>query len=102
MGLGTAPVGGPGGRVFARAGAGSWFEGEADDAGTGGELRGPENTERSRPVMAPCSPRVEVTLADWRQACLRRRHIEIPPQARPARAMAYVDGSGTTAKTPVF
>ena len=31
------------------------------------------------------------------QARLRRRHIENPPQARPARAMPYVEGSGTPA-----
>jgi|694.fasta_scaffold74033_2 hypothetical protein len=44
------------------------------------------NTKESGPVMATCSPRVGIMLAGLRQACFRR-HIEYPPQARPARAM---------------
>ena len=49
-------------------------------------------------MMKTCSPRVRVTLArslDVRQAWLRRRHIEKPPQARPASSEAHVEGSGT-------
>lgn len=42
----------------------------------------------SRPVMVTCSPRVGITLAGVRQARFRRRHIEKPPQAIPARAVA--------------
>jgi hypothetical protein len=44
------------------------------------------NTKESGPVMATCSPRVGIMVAGLRQACFRR-HIEYPPQARPARAM---------------
>ena len=56
---------------------------------------GREKTEGSRPVMATCSPRVGITLAGARQARFRRLYICQLPQARPANAMAYVDGSGT-------
>ena len=45
--------------------------------------------------MASCFPRVGITLADVRQACFRRRHIENPPQAIPANPITHVDGSGT-------
>jgi hypothetical protein len=34
--------------------------------------------------------RVDVALNAFRQTCLRRRHIENPPQARPTRRMATV------------
>ena len=37
---------------------------------------GRENTEGSRPAMATCSPRVEVTLVGACQDRLRRRNIE--------------------------
>ena len=39
-------------------------------------LRGHENTEGSRHVMATCSPRVGILLAGARQASLRRWNIE--------------------------
>ena len=48
-----------------------------------------------------CSPRVGVRLASLRQDRLRRHTIENPPQARAARAMAGVEGSGTTLMVPV-
>jgi len=55
----------------------------------------PENTEGSRPVMATCSPRVGITLAESRQARLRRRYAPHPAQAIPASPITHVDGSGT-------
>ena len=47
--------------------------------------------------MATCSPRVEITLAGARQACLRRRNAPQPAQASPAAPITHVDGSGTGA-----
>lgn len=47
-----------------------------------------ENDEGSRPVMDDCSPHVGIMLGVSRQARLRRRHTENPPQARPAMAIA--------------
>jgi hypothetical protein len=46
-------------------------------------------------VMATCSPRIGFTLAVWRHARVRRRHICQPPQAIPASPITHVDGSGT-------
>ena len=87
-------VGRPGGGVFAD-GKWQWRASQAGGAGAGGELIASKNTEVSRCVTATCSPRVGITLAGACQARLRRRKSEYPPQARPARAMAQVDGSGT-------
>lgn len=54
---------------------------------------GPRTTEGSEPAgPAPLVVRIESAVG--LQARLRR-HIENPPQVRPARAIAYVDGSGT-------
>jgi len=47
--------------------------------------------------MATCSPRVEIGLVGVRQARFRRRHMEKPPKAMPARAIQEVAGSGTAA-----
>jgi hypothetical protein len=78
--IGQACIRGRKGRVADGAvGCGEWCE--RIEAGRG-------NTKGSRPVMATCSPRVGITLAGARQARFRRRHIEKPPQAIPARAMA--------------
>ncbi len=51
--------------------------------------------------MTPCSARIGITLAGTRQPRSRRRRIEYPTQARPARAMAQVEGSGTGATVVV-
>ena len=67
-------------------------------------LRGilPGDSFCHRPIFRrTCSPRVGVRLASLRQDRLRRHTIENPPQARAARAMAEVEGSGTTLMVPV-
>ena len=88
-------------------GCGCLSQAQPDDANWAGTCcRLASLTEGSRPVMVTCAPRVGITLACWAsQARLRRRHIEKPPQAIPASAMAQVEGSGTIAcarKIPSF
>jgi hypothetical protein len=45
------------------------------DSATGRAMTAPKNTERSRPMMATCSPRARIRLAGAYQARLRRRNI---------------------------
>ena len=66
-----------------------------------GERLGPRSRNTTGQSTVRCPARREITSAarGSGQLTRRRRNTTEPPQARPARAMAQVDGSGTTANT---
>ena len=110
VGLRSVPLGGPGWGLF--AGGSWWREGAEGHEGAGGELSGVLCEHQTTTGRAPCDaqPGCESSMDDpFVQAarvgacrCRRRRHTCQPPQASPARAMAYVEGSGTTTRSPVL
>ncbi len=61
------------------------------------------DTELYRPVLGftnawkVSAGKALLSCMNWDYLLFRRRHIANPPQAKPARAVAKLEGSGTTA-----
>jgi len=98
VGLGSVPLGGSGGSVFA-AGSWQWRKGQADGAGAGGELIDRRQLDsRTGTITTTCRSCFNYRPEDQRLR-LRRRNAPHPAQARPLATSASVIGSGT-ATTP--